>query len=613
MILENKRKRVQKVRICPTCPDCTQGSEEKPVQKPESSQPQPAIAHPAAQESQKLSEHLSKVLEEESDYLKDKENQKVEEEEIENSRDTVEDFETMGRSRNRILAEKAGPSKNEDLNSKDTVENMEDDGIKTKSRRSKRTEMATKEQEKEEDPTVSAQNSRIKSTSGGTRVKKAKMVPQLTCCSEVADLQFNTSNRKCQADQDCRIKAMEPYMVEKKIQGSIEINYCVECFSKATDLDKKKWKRMINVNEKIEKVLSCQECGMLWHEQCSFYYDDPEEFICRSCDSDAYQTVLTDKTRTRDSDFMERTLNEFLDSKLGGDPQKKPQKISVRIVRAQSDVDTINLAPGMFSNEFLKKYKDKVQRSVRTIFVFQRQKGIEQLFFIIFTSEYPNHGDGPSWFVLDYLDSVQHFQPHSFKTEVYNEIVLTYFDWMRRTGFLKGYIWVDPPQPGDDYLLNIHPPQQKYPGPERLQNWYSNVLAKGRTRGLVREFRDFGAEKKLRKFKKPTDLPFFHASLWTNLMALYSDDMEEKRIPKSKFWTLMAPEFKGHVKDNIFIELTEPRDSEKTQEDNRTRISQDCLSDGSEFLYTLQEHDFEFGESRRALYASVGVVRMIES
>ncbi|CAO4367871.1 unnamed protein product [Caenorhabditis nigoni] len=606
MILENKRK-LQKIHICPTCPDCTPRAEEEPVQNSEPSQPQPVIAQRAAQERKKLSKDLSKVLEEESEG---KENRKVNKEEFENSKDTVEDLETMGRSKSRILAEKAGPSKNENLNPKDTAEHMEDDGIETRPRRSKRTELASKELQQEKNPMDSAENSRITSRRGIPKAKKAKIVPHLICCTGTTNLQFNTSNRKCLADQDCRIKAMEPYMVEKKIQGSIEINYCLECFSKATDLDKKKWKRMINVNEKIEKVLACQRCQMLWHEQCSFYYDDPEEFICRSCDSNAYQTVITDKTRSKDSDFMENKLNEFLKMEVGG----SPQKLSVRIVRAQSDVDTVDLAPGMFSKEFLKKYKDKVQRSVRTIFVFQRQRGIDQLFFIIFTSEYPNHGDGSSWFVLDYLDSVQHFQPHSFKTEVYNEIVLTYFDWMRRTGFLKGYIWVDPPQSGDDYLLNIHPPQQKYPGPERLQNWYLNVLAKGRDqRGLVKDFRDFGAQKKLKKFKKPTDLPFFHASLWTNLMGLYSDDMMDKKTPKTKFWTMMAPEFKGHVTDNIFIELKEPEDFEKTQEDRRTRKTPDCLSDGSEFLYTLQEHDFEFGDARRALYASVGVVRMIES
>ena len=130
----------------------------------------------------------------------------------------------------------------------------------------------------------------------------------------------------------------------------------------------------------------------------------------------------------------------------------------------------------------------------------------------------------PSWHVLylsslpfilvvyiSYLDSVKYFQPPILRTIIFQEIIISYFNYCKLNGFLKAYIWcvcggphevlislpsplntssnyclymyvcvcmcvcmlyrACPPLKGDDYILFCHPEDQKTPKADRLRQW----------------------------------------------------------------------------------------------------------------------------------------------
>ncbi|VDN27189.1 unnamed protein product [Cylicostephanus goldi] len=125
-------------------------------------------------------------------------------------------------------------------------------------------------------------------------------------------------------------------------------------------------------------------------------------------------------------------------------------------------------------------FPDKFPYRTKAVFAFEIIDGVEVCFFGLHVQEYGSNCKEPNArrVYIAYLDSVHFFQPRELRTEVYHEIILGYFDYVKRLGYTMAHIQACPPSEGDDYIFHCHP-QQKVPKPKRLQDWYEKELEKG--------------------------------------------------------------------------------------------------------------------------------------
>jgi E1A/CREB-binding protein len=112
---------------------------------------------------------------------------------------------------------------------------------------------------------------------------------------------------------------------------------------------------------------------------------------------------------------------------------------------------------------------------------FQKIDDVDVMFFSLIVQEYdddcppPNKGQ----VYLSYVDSVQYFVPRQLPTEIYQQIILAYFDYASNMGFKLAHLWVCPLQFGANYIFYMHPKDQKIPDTEKLRKWYKDVFEKG--------------------------------------------------------------------------------------------------------------------------------------
>ncbi|PIC18681.1 hypothetical protein B9Z55_024489 [Caenorhabditis nigoni] len=437
-------------------------------------------------------------------------------------------------------------------------------------------------------------------------LKKAKRSkPAFMCCSEHINFSYSSSNLLCNSENgDCRIYPDDHYWIPHRQTGEFQEAICDTCFH---DVENKEgWSKKTNTNAKREEVFTCKSCSGLWHQCCSFFYGEPKKFVCRICAPESYKLVLDSSGSSHESDFIEQRINGILKDAL--ERNQKFQKISVRTYfNPEEYVETADLAPPSWKQDFIDKYGDKIKFGSRAIHVFQRQDGVDQIFFSIFASEYRDPAkDGKSWMVIDCLDSVKIFQPASLRTHIYQELILIYFDLARSMKLQNSFLWADPPLHGDDYVFNVKPANQKTPTKSMLKNWYLDVMEKGKSDGIIKEFRSFEEEKELKKYKKPTDIPIFQKSLWPPLMC--DHDMENKGEPQ-KLWKSMSTEWKSRGSDNWFIEFNKSEKSEQLEEMCQERFH-GILQRKEEMQYHCFKKSWQFNDRRRARYSSVGLINL---
>lgn len=140
------------------------------------------------------------------------------------------------------------------------------------------------------------------------------------------------------------------------------------------------------------------------------------------------------------------------------------------------------------------RYKDKgypTDFAVRTkcLLLFQNIDGQDVLLFGMYVYEYGHKCPQPNQrrVYISYLDSVHYLRPKQYRTMVYHEILISYLDYVRARGFHTAHIWACPPQKGDDYIMYVHPADQKTPRPQILRLWYDEMLKRCVERGIVCE------------------------------------------------------------------------------------------------------------------------------
>ena len=173
---------------------------------------------------------------------------------------------------------------------------------------------------------------------------------------------------------------------------------------------------------------------------------------------------------------------------------------------------------GVYERYKPKGYPEAYPCRVKCIVLFQNIDGQNVIIFGMYVYEYGHKCPDPNQrrCYISYLDSVHYFRPRQYRTIVYHEIMVSYLDYMKRRGFHTVHIWACPPLKGDDYILHIHPQDQKTPKDDKLRKWYVDILQICKERGIVVEVSDLYTEYLSDPTLDATVLPYFEGDYWCN-------------------------------------------------------------------------------------------------
>lgn len=292
-------------------------------------------------------------------------------------------------------------------------------------------------------------------------------------------------------------------------------------------------------NEIIEETwVECDGgCGRWVHQICALFNarrnvsDLP--FVCPIC---LRQKILSESSNTnivlpvtkpmRAADLPRTVLSDFLEKRLAKRleiayeetaensriPLDQVDKCPLLTLRQVSCIDKEQDA----REGFLTRYADKDPPAsfpcrVKCLVLFQQIDGQDVILFGMYVYEYGHNCPNPNQrrVYISYLDSVHFLRPKQYRTLVYHEILISYLDYVKSRGFHTAHIWACPPQKGDDYILHIHPPDQKTPRPQTLRIWYDEMLKKCVERGIVEEMTDLHTEYLTEFNNDATIMPYF--------------------------------------------------------------------------------------------------------
>jgi len=165
----------------------------------------------------------------------------------------------------------------------------------------------------------------------------------------------------------------------------------------------------------------------------------------------------------------------------------------------------------------------------KMILLFQEHGGVDIVFFAMYVQEYDEetaHGPNKKTCYISYLDSVKYFRPVELRTQLYYELLLSYFKWVKKRGFTRCYIWVCPPNEknGDDYILYCHPKSQQTPTEDRLRTWYRKMVIEGHKRKIVAKCQSL-MDAHIRDATDCTSLPFFSGDYWPQIAEIIIQDL----------------------------------------------------------------------------------------
>lgn len=155
----------------------------------------------------------------------------------------------------------------------------------------------------------------------------------------------------------------------------------------------------------------------------------------------------------------------------------------------------------------------------KCVALFQRIHGVDVMLFGMYVYEYGHEAPAPNRrrVYISYLDSVKYFQPKCYRTTAYHALLVEYLRFVKDRGFHTAHIWSCPPSAGDDYIFHCHPSHQLIPRDDMLRSWYSEMLEKAKSEGVVMEvstlydeyFRNNGMDATSGPAADPTCLPYF--------------------------------------------------------------------------------------------------------
>lgn len=164
-------------------------------------------------------------------------------------------------------------------------------------------------------------------------------------------------------------------------------------------------------------------------------------------------------------------------------------------------------------------YPSEFKVTTKCIVLFQKIHGVDVLLFGMYVYEYGDECAGPNRrrVYISYLDSVQYLEPSSYRTIVYQSIIMEYLKFVKMRGFHTAHIWSCPPAKGDEYIFRCHPKHQLVPNDDILCSWYIDMLSKAEEEGIVVEtrtlydeyFKNNAVNPETGDSYDPTSLPYF--------------------------------------------------------------------------------------------------------
>jgi E1A/CREB-binding protein len=324
------------------------------------------------------------------------------------------------------------------------------------------------------------------------------------------DLYFELPNYYCNGKCASRIKRNTVYYSDDKNT----LHWCMSCYNDLRDpikvvgaaniskKDLKKGKLTAETEEFREPMVCCDGCDRWVHCLCGLFnsrrnLSKEMQYFCPSCVLQQRaklpaKTIVPDKKMLANtlphcllSEYIEKRVASALEReyaehavKLGIDVSKV-EKAPALSIRQVSCIDNNQATQeGMRKRYAHKNYPVEFPCRAKCIIMFQDIDGQDVILFGMYVYEYGHKCPQPNQrrVYISYLDSVHYLRPRQYRTPVYHEILIAYLEYVKMRGFHTAHIWACPPMPKDDYIFNIHPPDQKTPKQERLRQWYVSML-----------------------------------------------------------------------------------------------------------------------------------------
>lgn len=300
-----------------------------------------------------------------------------------------------------------------------------------------------------------------------------------------------------------------------------------------------------HIEESGEGWVECEGGCKRWvHQICSLFNNrrnvsDDVSYVCPLClqekrrKSPNEEIVATTSKKMKASDLPVTTLSDFLEKRIYKRLELAYEETATKFSMDMSQVEKCppltlrqvscvdKLQP--VRDGFYNRYKDRGYPTdfpcrSKCLVLFQNIDGQDVILFGMYVYEYGHKCPQPNQrrVYISYLDSVHYLRPKQYRTMVYHEILISYLDYVRARGFHTCHIWACPPQKGDDYILYVHPQDQKTPKPQILRIWYDEMLKRCVERGIVCEMADFHTEFLADPTVEATALPYFEGDYWVN-------------------------------------------------------------------------------------------------
>ena len=369
-------------------------------------------------------------------------------------------------------------------------------------------------------------------------------------CGE-KDLYFEIPNYYCNGKCASRIKKNSVYYSDEKNT----LHWCQSCYHDLRDpikvvgsgnlykKDLKKSKLQGETEELREPMVCCDGCERWVHYVCGLFngrrnLSKEMQYFCPSCVLQQ-RAKLPEKKIVPEKKMLASTLphcllSEFIEKRVLSALEKSyaesAEKLDIPIeevekapplsVRQVSCIDNNHRTQeGMKKRYAHKNYPAEFPCRAKCILLFQHIDGQDVILFGMYVYEYGHKCPQPNQrrVYISYLDSVHYLRPRQYRTPVYHEILIAYLEYVKMRGFHTAHIWACPPMPKDDYIFNIHPPDQKTPKQERLRQWYVSMLDKCVERGIVKEVTDLHTEFMVNEQNDATVLPYLDGDYWVGL------------------------------------------------------------------------------------------------
>ena len=423
----------------------------------------------------------------------------------------------------------------------------------------------------------------------------------------------------CDIDNNCRILAYEKYYSYKYF------DVCDRCFcaEKSTAIKigsnkklvkKSDFKEMINNEVDEEPLTKCAICHRQFHNICVMHLDanSIDGYICMSC-HEKHGTHPRNPKYTAAS-LPATSLGSFLENRVESFLERnnvKTGRITIRVLSISDKYATV--CPSMMN---LHPEIDSYPYRLKVISVFQEINGSDVLIFVFRVHEYGSECKPPNTRLinLEYIDSVNFFEPRVYRTAVYQNILGGYLDYARTLGYSQAFIWTCPPPQGDSHIFNIHPPEQKMPDIGCLVNWYKNFLNQAKEDGIITGYNSLYEEIKKQKYKTLAQLPYFES-----LSSIFEDTIKEwqtERKSKRKKKKYKSPFVKArHIiefynEEFLIIKLNtkQPEDELGPIIDQDSPNQCPLVESRWNFISTLRDRNWEFSTLRHAKYSTKAIL-----